>query len=135
MTEQWIELIKAVVSMILVGATGIICAKLFVGKKDKLEEALKYAQIVKQFIVGFFAINPEAKVRLSEIAQKFFDKIQEFIPLTAEEVETLWNAIANEIVKALKAEGVEVITDTVKVNYMLTNLKVVNKPKQNLLFK
>ena len=98
---------------------------------SKMTKAIQMAKLAKDFIIGYFTINPTAKKDIEDILVMFKERLLVVLPLTDAEVAYLWEQISSEIIEALKINMTE--TKKVSLNIMLN--KDVKTPKQKLLFK
>ena len=97
--------------------------------KDKVNEALKIAILARDFIIGYYKVNPSVKIKVEDIMDMFKERVLKVLPLTDAELDYLWEQIKFDIIEALKIE----VDYTTKLN-MTSNIKDTNK-KQKLLFK
>jgi len=99
--------------------------------KDKMTKALQISKLAKDFIIGYFTVNPTAKKDIEDILVMFKERLLAVLPLTDDEVTYLWEQISSEIIEALKIE----MTDVKKVSLNIMLNKDIKTPKQKLLFK
>lgn len=98
---------------------------------SKMTKALQISKLAKDFIIGYFTVNPTAKKDIEDILVMFKERLLAVLPLTDAEITYLWEQISSEIIEALKIE----MTDTKKVSLNIMLNKDVKTPKQKLLFK
>ena len=127
-TQMILQLVLSILGILI--PFGIKYAIDHVGK-DKMQDALKLANLAKTFIIGYFEINPTAKKDIENVLAMFKERLLAVLPLTDAEVTYLWEQISADVISALKIN----MTDTKKVSLNIMLNKDTKEPKQKLLFK
>lgn len=126
MTQEIMNIVISVLAILI--PFGVKYLVNHVGK-DKITEALRIANLAKDFIIGYYDIHPEVKVKVEDIWEMFKERILKVLPLSDEELDYLWGQILKDIIKALNID----VDYTTKLT-MKTSITKTSK-KQKLLFK